>query len=174
MAGRLTRVGAGGLVATLTLGGLLAAGVGGSQAAGGPRTTQLVLGAVSIQSLRLNVGPVGPSIADRLVFSHTLTKDGKTLGLSGVECILTSVTTARSGKGKKARTTRTATSNCTATVSLVEGQVAAQGLSQLAEPDGAFVLTVTGGTGPYAGATGTMTKSGPKGKGTLTLDLTTP
>lgn len=174
MAGRLTRVGASGLVTTVTLGGLLAVGVSGSQAADGPSTTQLALGAIAIQSLRLNVGPADPSPADRLVFSHTLTKDGKTFGLSGVECILTSVTTTRTGKGKKARTTRKATSNCTATVSLTDGQIAAQGLSQLAEPGGAFVLAVTGGTEKYAGATGTMTKSGPAAKGRLTLDLTTP
>lgn len=174
MAGRLKRIGAGTLVGTVTLAGLLAVGMGGSQAADAPTSSQLALGAISLQSLRLNVGPADPSPADRLVFSHTLTRDGKTVGLSGVECILTSVITTKTGKGKKAKTVRTATSNCTATVALTDGQIAAQGLSQLAEPGGPFTLAITGGTGKYAGATGTMTKSGPNAKGKLTLDLTTP
>ncbi len=173
MAGRLRRAGTGALITALALGGVLAVGVRGSRAADAPAATAQVLTAISIQSIRLNVGTEDPSPGDRIVFSHTLTREGKTVGLSGVECILTSATTIKRGKGKKARSTTTATSNCTASVALTDGQVTAQGLSQLAEPGGPFVLAITGGTGEYAGATGTMTQSGPAAKGKLTLDLTT-
>jgi hypothetical protein len=169
------RVIGGAAVTALALGTLLAAGAGDSRAAdgaddGAPVTLQF--GAVTVQSIRLNVGPQIASTGDRLVFSHTLTNpaDGKTVGLSGIECALTSVTTSKPKADQKARTS--ARSHCVATIVLTDGQIAAQGLTDLTDPNGNFELAVTGGTGEYSGAAGTMRKAGGKDKPVYTLDIT--
>lgn len=169
--GQFTRVGSGAAVTAVVLGAILASGAGDSRAAdaGSP----LQFGAVTVQSIRLNVGPPALSIGDRLVFSHTLTdiKDGKTVGLSGLECALTSVTTSKPKGDKKPVTS--ARSHCLATIVLTDGQIAAQGLTDLVDPAGSFELAVTGGTGKYSGAAGTLRKAGGADKGTYTLDIAT-
>ena len=170
--GQFRRVGSGAAVTTVVLGAILASGAGDSRAAdAAPITMQF--GAVTVQSIRLNVGAPALSIGDRLVFSHTLTdlRDGKTTGLSGIECALTSVTTSKPKGDQKARTS--ARSHCVATIVLTDGQIAAQGLTDLVDPAGAFELAVTGGTGKYSGAAGTVRKAGGKDKGTYTVDVTT-
>jgi hypothetical protein len=168
--GQFRRAGSRALVTAVVLGSVLTAGAGDSRAAGGT-TVQMQFAAISVQSIRLNVGPPGASPGDRLVFSHTLTKDGKTAGLSGVECVLTSVTASKP-KGK-AQPVISARSNCVATIVLTNGQIAAQGLTDLVDTGGSFELAVTGGTGAYAGAAGAMRKAGGKDKGTYILDITT-
>lgn len=168
------RIGIGAAVTAVALGAILASGTGDSRAAnsaddGAPETMEF--GAITVQSIRLNVGPAAASIGDRLVFSHTLTSGGETVGLSGVECALTSVTTAKAKAGKKAAIS--ARSHCVSTIVLTDGQIAAQGLTDLVDPAGNFELAVTGGTGRYTGAAGTLRKAGGKDKGTYTLDITT-
>jgi len=158
------------VVTALGVGAVLTVGSGSSGAAGGGEV-QLQFAAISVQSIRLNVGPKEASTGDRLVFSHTLTKGGKTAGLSGVECVLTSVTTS-APKGKQKPVT-SARSHCIATVVLTDGQIAAQGLTDLTDPAGAFDLAVTGGTGRYAGAAGDLRKTGGKDKGSYLIDITT-
>lgn len=171
--GQIRRFGVGAGVTAVALGGILASGAGNSRAAdgtgGAPHPREL--GAISVQSIRLNVGPQVASIGDRLIFSHTLTSAGKTTGLSGVECALTSVTTSKPTDKQKPLTT--ARSHCIATILLTDGQIAAQGLTGLLEPDGEFELAVTGGTGRYTGTAGTVRKVGAKDEGTYLLDLTT-
>ncbi|HUR75370.1 MAG TPA: hypothetical protein VMZ00_13910 [Sporichthya sp.] len=164
----------GGAVTALTVGALLAPGAGDSRAAS--RTADgaagtLQFGAVTVQSIRLNVGPPAASPGDRLIFSHTLTRNGKTAGLSGVECAMTSVTTSAPKAGKKP--TISVRSQCVATIVLTDGQIAAQGLTDLADPTGNFELAVTGGTGKYSGAAGTMRKAGGKDNPTYTIDVGT-
>ena len=164
---RRTRIGA--LATTIGLAGVLTAGTGSSRAADGS-AVPLSFAATALQSIRLNVGAAGPSTGDRIVFSHTLTKDKKTAGLAGVECVMTSVTTSQpKGKEKPVMSVR---SNCVATIVLTDGQIAAQGLTNLVDNAGSFELAVTGGTGAYAGAAGVMRKAGGKDKGTYILDIT--
>lgn len=174
--GQFRRAGSGAAVTTVVLGAILASGTGDSRAASrtadaAPLTMQF--GAVTVQSIRLNVGVPAASIGDRLVFSHTLTdiKDSKTVGLSGLECALTSVTTSKPKGDKKPVTS--ARSHCVATIVLTDGQIAAQGLTDLTDPAGNFELAVTGGTGKYSGAAGTLRKAGGKDKGIYTVDVTT-
>ena len=164
------RVLSGAAVTAVVLAGMLAAGAGDSRAADGD-AKPMEFGAVTVQSIRLNVGPEVASIGDRLVFSHTLTSAGKTVGLSGVECALTSVTTSKPKGDQKPKTS--ARSHCVATIVLTDGQIAAQGLTDLVDPGGNFELAVTGGTGRYSGAAGTVRKAGGKDKGTYTVDVTT-
>lgn len=170
--GQFRRVGSGAAVSALVLGAILTSGAGNSRAADGaddPAAPPLQFAAISVQSIRLNVGPEAASTGDRLVFSHTLTSGGKTAGLSGLECVLTSVTTSKP-KGKQKAVT-SARSHCVGTIVLTDGQLAAQGLTDLLEPGGNFELAITGGTGRYTGAAGTVRKTGGKDKGTYTLDL---
>ena len=168
--GQFRRIGIGVAVTALALGGMVTSGADDTRAADAP-AAPLEFGAVSVQSIRLNVGPEAASTGDRLIFSHTLTSGGQTTGLSGVECALTSVTTSKpTGKQKPVTSAR---SHCIATVVLTDGQIAAQGLTDLVDPDGNFELAVTGGTGKYAGAVGAMRKAGGKDTGTYILDITT-
>ena len=167
--GQIRRIRTGALATTVVLAGVLVAGTGNSRAADGA-SAPMAFNAVSIQSIRLNVGPKEASTGDRLVFSHTLTKDKKTAGLAGVECIMTSVTTSKpTGKQKPVTSVR---SNCIATIVLTDGQIAAQGLTDLVDNTGSFELAVTGGTGAYAGAAGVMRKAGGKDKPTYIVDIT--
>jgi hypothetical protein len=167
--GQIRRIRTGALATAVVLAGVLTAGTGNSRAADGS-SVPMQFAAVTVQSIRLNVGPPAPSTGDRLVFSHTLTKDKKTAGLAGVECVMTSVTTSKpAGKQKPVTSVR---SNCVATIVLTDGQIAAQGLTDLVDNTGSFELAVTGGTGAYAGAAGVMRKAGGKDKGTYIIDIT--
>jgi hypothetical protein len=166
-----SRVTGGAAVTALVLGALLGSGAGDSRAADDAGAVTLQFGGVTVQSIRLNVGPQVASTGDRLMFSHSLTdlKDGKTVGLAGVECAMTSVTTSKPKADQKAKTS--ARSHCLATIVLTDGQIAAQGLTDLVDPNGNFELAVTGGTGEYSGAAGTMRKAGGKDKATYTVDI---
>lgn len=170
--GQFTRIGTGAAAGMVALVGILATGAGNSRAADdpGPLGETLTFASVAVQSIRLNVGPQVASIGDRLIFSHTLTTGEKATGLSGVECALTSVTTSKPKDKQKPVTS--ARSHCIATIVLTDGQIAAQGLTDLVEPTGAFELAVTGGTGRYTGAAGTMRKTGGD-KGSYSLDIVT-
>ncbi len=171
--GQFSRTGVGATGGAVALGSILVSRAANSRAADGtdPAAQTLEFGAVAVQSIRLNVGAPAASTGDRLIFSHTLTSGGTTAGLSGVECALTSVTTSKPKDKQKPVTS--ARSHCIATVVLTDGQIAAQGLTDLVDPGGNFELAVTGGTGKYTGATGTMTKAGGKDKGSYILTLTT-
>lgn len=170
MVGRTRRAGAVATATAVAGAALVATSADGSRAADAPAAGPASFVAVAVQSIRLNVGPPEPSPGDRVVFSHTLTSADKTVGLSGAECILTSVTTAKAKGKKPARAS--ARSQCMVTVALQDGQIAAQGLTDLIEPGGPFEVVITGGTGAYTGATGTVTKTGGAKKGRLTLSLT--
>lgn len=158
---------------TLVVAGLVLLEPGRSGAADAPARTRLELVTADAQSIRLNVGAKATSAGDRLVFSHLLTREGEPAGLSGVECVVTSAMPGpkpKTTKAKKQKRARIATSHCLATLDLPDGQIAAQGLSTLAEPGGAFNLAVTGGTGAHAGAVGTLrSRPGSGGKGRLVL-----
>ena len=97
------------------------------------------------QEAELDLGEEGFGLGDQLVFSETLFRDGKKVGVSGGACQFTFVATDSSKL----------LANCVATLSLPRGQVTVQGLLNFAE-EGPFVVAITGGTGAYRTAHGQM------------------
>jgi hypothetical protein len=94
----------------------------------------------------VDVAPAGPSLGDEFVFSETLTRHGREVGVSGVVCTATEVTPPY----------EVTTFHCVATLSLRRGQITLQGLVEIqGEGDmGPFTVAITGGTGAYRGAGG--------------------
>jgi hypothetical protein len=89
----------------------------------------------------IDVGKTDISLGDSFVFTSTLTKQGKTAGHTGVVCTLTSV--------------KMSESQCVGTAWLRDGQITVQGL--VADESEGVELAITGGTGAYEGAGGTLT-----------------
>jgi hypothetical protein len=88
----------------------------------------------------VDVGEPDLSLGDAFVFSSDLTKRGRSVGHTGVVCTITSV--ARNE------------SQCVGTAWLRKGQITIQGLVA-GEPE-MFSFAITGGTGAYEGAGGTL------------------
>ena len=88
----------------------------------------------------IDVGDPDFSLGDYFVFTSDLTKRGKTVGHTGVVCTVTSV-----ARGE---------SQCVGTASLRDGQITVQGL--ITEEPEVFTLPITGGTGAFEGAGGTL------------------
>lgn len=109
----------------------------GAQDDGG-RTIRVA--SVTAQERFLDLGPEGFTLGDKLVFSTNLWRQGERVGRLGVECTVTS--------------TRTEDLQCLATARFGNGQITVQGLLR-GEPE-SFVLAVTGGTGAYFGAEGSV------------------
>jgi hypothetical protein len=95
---------------------------------------------VTAQERFLDLGPEGFTLGDELVFSANLWRQGERVGRLGVECTVTS--------------TRTEDLQCLATARFGNGQITVQGLLRGAPES--FVLAVTGGTGAYFGAAGSV------------------
>jgi len=110
----------------------------------GKRTLRLV--GEQIQSEFLDFGAAGPSLGDELVFSESLSRHGREVGVSGVVCTITQTTPPYD----------VAWFHCVGTLSLRRGQITLQGLIQVqGENDpGPFKVAVTGGTGAYRSAGG--------------------
>lgn len=161
---RVVRVG---LVTAATT-GLLVGGLAGTAAAA---DIHMVLKAVQTQLKETDVGPAGPSVGDRQVFSENLFKAGTKVGTDGVECVITHVTKNKNGK------ITAVDSQCVGTLRLGRDQISVQGLLvfNLAKPK-PFYLVVTGGTGAYKGASGEMLveqDGASETKSKLTLDIAT-
>ena len=88
----------------------------------------------------VDVGEPDFSLGDAFIFTSDLTKHGNPVGHTGVVCTVTS--TAREE------------SQCLGTARLRRGQITIQGLVA-GEPD-VFEFAITGGTGDYEGAEGTL------------------
>jgi len=88
----------------------------------------------------VDVGEPDFSLGDSFVFSSTLTRHGETVGHTGVVCTITSVQMEES--------------QCVGTAWLRRGQISVQGL--LAGEPEEFELPITGGTGAFEGAGGTL------------------
>jgi hypothetical protein len=80
------------------------------------------------------------SLGDSYVFTSDLTKHGRLVGHTGVVCTVTSLEREEA--------------QCVGTASLDDGQITVQGLLE-GEPD-VFEIAITGGTGDYEGAEGTL------------------
>jgi hypothetical protein len=123
---------------------LLAFGSAVAAAHGKSNTLRLV--ARETQSDFLDLGAPGPSLGDELVFSESLSRNGRDVGTSGVVCTVTAVEPPYEVE----------TFHCVGTLSLRNGQITLQGLIEVqGENDpGPFTVAITGGTGAYRGAGG--------------------
>jgi hypothetical protein len=130
-------------LAIVVLGALLFA-PGVANAHGGKQT--LKLDATELQSEFVDVGAPGPSLGDQLVFSESLERFGRDVGMSGGVCTVTHAMAPYD----------VLTFHCVATLSLRRGQITLQGLIEVQGEDdpGPFVVAITGGTGAYRGAGG--------------------
>ena len=88
----------------------------------------------------VDVGEPDFSLGDAFVFTSDLTRHGEHVGHTGVVCTTTSVAREES--------------QCVGTAKLPRGQIAIQGL--LAGEPEVFTFPITGGTGAYEGADGTL------------------
>jgi hypothetical protein len=121
----------------------------GVAAAHGERGKTLRLGAELLQEEFLDLGDTGPSLGDELVFSETLFKGRRDVGMSGGVCSLTHAVPPYD----------VVTLQCVVTLSLGRGQITLQGLIEVQGEDdpGPFELAITGGTGKFRGAGGEAT-----------------
>jgi len=125
--------------------GVLAWGTGVANAHGGGKKT-LKLVATELQFELIDVGATGPSLGDQIVFSESLAKDRRDVGMSGVVCTVTHATPPYD----------VLTFHCVGTLSVRSGQITLQGLIEVQGEDdpGPFTVAITGGTGAYRGAGG--------------------
>jgi hypothetical protein len=89
-----------------------------------------------------DLGPTGNSLGDYQVFTARFDANGRTIGFDGGVCTLVRLPTVY---------------QCVATNSLPEGQVTAQALIDYAKASAPFQFAITGGTGRYRSARGTVT-----------------
>ena len=110
----------------------------------GKRTLRIV--ATENQSEYVDLGTTGPSLGDELVFSETLSRNGREVGVSGAVCTVTQAMAPYD----------VLTFHCVATLSLQRGQITLQGLIEVQGEDdpGPFTVAITGGTGAFRGAGG--------------------
>lgn len=133
-----------GLVGAVVGVGALAVSSVGPATGGGPgrdgdhRHTVRV-NAITTEEALVDVGEPDFSLGDSFVFSAKLMRHGKKVGHAGVVCTITSV--------------KREMSQCAGTVTLRRGQIAVQGLTTADEE---FPLPITGGTGAFEGAGGTL------------------
>ena len=145
-----------GLVAAALLALALVAAVALPSRAASSSAKTLQLAAVTIQSTTLDLGAAGLSQGDASIVTRDLFLDGSKVGTSH----LVSTVTLVAGADSQSQTV--------ATFSLPDGQLTAQGLVTASQTANRLAA-ITGGTGAYrhAGGTVTVTRTGP-----TTADIT--
>jgi Allene oxide cyclase barrel like domain len=128
--------------------GVLVAGPAVANAKGSGKKT-LKLTAEEVQSEFLDLGTPGPipSLGDELIFSETLFKRGREVGVSAVDCTVK----------QSVPPYDVAIFHCVATLKLFKkGQITLQGLIEVQGEDdpGPFKVAITGGTGKFRCACG--------------------
>lgn len=138
-------------VLAIVLLGALVSGAGVASAHGGGKSPHrdgkvLKLLAEELQFEYIDLGVPGPSLGDEIVFSESLSRRGRDVGMSGVVCTVTHATPPY----------EVLTFHCVGTLSLRRGQITLQGLIEVQgeEDPGPFIVAITGGTGAYRGASG--------------------
>jgi hypothetical protein len=107
------------------------------------------------QEADLDLGPTGPSVGDRFVFSENVFRGDQQIGTDGGDCV---VVRLEPNPVPRRQEPTSVTINCVATVQLPKGQVTVQGLVTFSEQSGdRFKLAITGGTGAYRTAHGEAT-----------------
>lgn len=127
------------LIAAVVIAAMLASA---SSAISEPKTFKVE--ADITQLAQLDLGPAGWGQGDEFVFHRDLVKHGETIGHDGGVCTATFVTTDAAPQYQ-----------CAVTLVLPKGQIATQGLLEIADP-ASFTGTaaITGGTGAYANVRG--------------------
>ncbi|MGH2967973.1 MAG: hypothetical protein ACRDK0_02735 [Solirubrobacteraceae bacterium] len=109
----------------------------------------------------IDARPKGPSVGDRWLLASTLRRAGKTAGRLEGDCV---------GVDK-----RFGVLQCSVIVILADGRLTLQGASVSKRIPGVGgtgeEYAITGGTGAYVGASGTMRRTGNGDRDTLTLSL---
>ena len=88
----------------------------------------------------VDVGKHGLSLGDEFIFTSRLTRHGHKVGHTGVVCTITSV--------------KREESQCVGSAKLGRGEITIQGL--MADSPRVFSFAITGGTGAFEGAEGTL------------------
>ena len=127
-----------------------------------PRTLTFASTESARDMQQIDAPPRGESAGDRFVFSSTLRRDGRLAGRLEGDCL--AVDPTYEGLA------------CTATAILADGRITLQGAAVNKRIPGGVGGTreeyaVTGGTGAYVGAGGTMRRSGDGRRDTLTIEL---
>jgi hypothetical protein len=113
----------------------------GRGASSSARDTIRVLSTTAEEDMAfVDVGPTGDSLGDMFVFNATLSRHHRTVGHVGVACTLVALDPDEA--------------QCLGTASFRNGQITVQGLVEDESSD--FDLAITGGTGRYEGAGGTL------------------
>lgn len=142
-------------IGALAVGSVAPATSLGSTSLGTTSTVQVL--SDNTEERYVDVGRPGFSLGDMFVFTSKLTHQGVRVGHTGVVCTITS---RRRGE-----------SQCAGTAWIRGDQIAIQGLVA-GDPD-VFEFPITGGTGAYEGAQGTLVvKEMPGPKEFLTFHLT--
>jgi len=103
---------------------------------------------------QIDVGKKGFSIGDSFVFAEQLVANGKTAGHDRIVCT-------------HVANTRKDAESCIGTVVLAGGTIQLAGLAS----EGPFTVAVLGGTGKYAGASGSARIASQGSKGSLAITL---
>jgi hypothetical protein len=112
----------------------------GSVSSSGDDHERVTVLSTNTEQAFVDVGEPDISLGDAFVFTSQLTRHGKTVGHTGVVCTTTSVQMEEA--------------QCVGTAWFRRGQITVQGLLA-GEPEG-FELAITGGTGAFEGAGGTL------------------
>ncbi|MGQ0625199.1 MAG: hypothetical protein ACT4PP_11200 [Sporichthyaceae bacterium] len=104
----------------------------------------------------VDAGPRGLSLGDRVLLSAVLSAPGVSNGISALECVVTAIRPAPRTAKAKGQGSMTASSACVGTIETDNGLIAAQTLSSGAYAGGSVELVITGGSGDYEGAVGTV------------------
>jgi hypothetical protein len=128
-------------IVALTAGSMgSATGRGGGHHGHGHHGDQVRVLSTNTEESFVDVGEPDLSLGDEFVFTSDLTKHGKVVGHTGVVCTITSVAREES--------------QCVGTAWFDQGQITIQGL--LAGEPAQFEFAITGGTGAFEGADGTL------------------
>ncbi|MGH2967681.1 MAG: hypothetical protein ACRDK0_01255 [Solirubrobacteraceae bacterium] len=130
-----------------------------------PQTITLQGGPAKQRDIKqIDVKPRGTSVGDRFLVAETLRRDRKPIGRMLTDCI--AVDASYEGR------------ICSITLVTRDGQITAQGggvdrplPGRGSDPETADVFAITGGTGTYAGATGTLRVRSTRKGDTLTITL---
>jgi hypothetical protein len=101
-----------------------------------------------LQNAAIDEGDSGPSVGDRFIFSDEIVRDGEKVGTDGIDCVVVLIVPGKDPAGEPERVA----AQCTASVSLPEGQITAQGLVDFTQTE--QTIAITGGTGKYRTAHG--------------------